>query len=320
VLFVRNLLQVLPSLAILAGIGFVWLMERLKDKPRVWRAIPVGLLLVLAAFNLYWLAFTTSTIQNRNSDDYAERARAAIEQQTGTTTYVTPAALQLLGGALPANASAQYSGTEDYVLYAYLGDAREEEEGHWPVNHPGLAPRVFGPLEINFDWHAHWPGVERLVLATPRLAWQDGAPLVDGAPPDAAQPVLSLSGVLTQDGEQFFVVSGSERSNILNSANPKVVLAVRELVDSQVTITGKPHSAARQGDWFLLSVNGQDLLSEAEAQLEYRSVRFLANLGETQKACIAAEMGTAMYEALADNMIPLIEYSDEDLQKIIACT
>jgi hypothetical protein len=43
-------------------------------------------------------------------------------------------------------------------------------------------------------------------------------------------------------------------------------------------------------------------------------------LGEAEKACIAAEMGTAIYEALADNMIPLIEYSDEDLQKVIACT
>jgi hypothetical protein len=216
----------------------------------------------------------------------------------------------------------QFTGDEDLVLFAYRGDTHDEEEGSWPINYPGSSPEIFGPREINFDWYAHWPGAERFVLADPQLAWQDGIRLrADMSPLNlSAAATQQISGLLLRDGDQFFVKIDDTRTiYLLNSANPKVIVALRPFVDSNISVTGLPYDESGNSQWYLLGVNGDAVLKIKELSIQLNFSRFFAQLSEQEKACLAEACGDAIYRALTDLTISLVDLSDEDLQKAISC-
>jgi len=321
VLFVRNLLIVLPSVAILAGLGFAFLMRTLEPYAIGWRLLPVGVLLLVFGLNLQWISYTAWTIQMRASDIFAGQALQEISDHPEQKVYITPAVFRLLGDReLPENATLDFVGDEDLVLFAYLGDVRDEEEGFWPVNFYGASPNVFGPMEINMDWYASWPGVERLVLARPQLAWQDGAPLGKNPGRESLVPTIEFRGVIYLDGEQLYVKDEKgKRIFFLNSANPRVILALKSLLDSQVTIIAKPYSLERDHSWFLLAVNGEEVIPEEQLEVEFHTIRFLSNMDEGQKSCIEDVVGKAEFKAMRENMLPLIDLSEDQLRSVADC-
>jgi 4-amino-4-deoxy-L-arabinose transferase-like glycosyltransferase len=321
-LFVRNLLIVFPSIAILAGFGFTWLLNRLSARPALRYAL-IAAVLAVAAYNIYWLNYTVQTIRTRHTDAFAAQAVAAITAQSDKLIYVTPVAHRLLGErSLPSNATLNYSDTIDLVLFAFRGDTRDEDEAGWPVNFPGASPRIFGPLELNFDWYAAWPGAERLVLSAPRIAWQDSAPLARVAPASPADlPAQEFTGELDIDGEQFFFqLENDQRLFLLNAASPPVVLALRDLIGQNITITGQPYSENRVNDWFVLAVQGKQIQAEAKLLLEYNSNRYLANRSDDELACISSVLEPATYQALLDSRMDLIDLTADDLTALIDCT
>jgi hypothetical protein len=323
VLIIRNLLLIFPNIAILSGFGFRHLVNSLRSSALVWRLAPVAALLVLLGVNAQWIAHTAWTMQMRNSPIFADQALAAIAQRGDQRVYITPAALVLLEDReLPPNAVVQFTGDEDLVLFAYRGDTHDEEEGSWPINYPGSSPEIFGPREINFDWYAHWPGAERFVLADPQLAWQDGIRLrADMSPLNlSAAATQQISGLLLRDGDQFFVKIDDTRTiYLLNSANPKVIVALRPFVDSNISVTGLPYDESGNSQWYLLGVNGDAVLEIKELSIQLNFSRFFAQLSEQEKACLAEAYGDAIYRALTDLTISLVDLSDEDLQKAISC-
>jgi hypothetical protein len=321
-LFVRNLLIVLPSLAIFAGFGFEWLYDRLSGRP-LWRYALAAVFVIVAAYNVYWLGYTANTIQERHTDAYVERALAAIAAETDKQIYVTPVALKLIGNReLPANTTTQYSNTVDLVLFAFRGDTRDEEEAGWPVNWPGIAPQTFGPMEMNFDWYANWPGAERLVLATPDLAWQDSAPFARFQPGQPAQlDPQKLSGTLEVDGEQFYFEREDEtRVFFLNSANPFVVAKLRPFLGQVIEISGRPHDQQRSLDWYIFSVNGDGILHANQLVDEYNTYRFLSNRELAQLDCLQSGLDSAVYQALLDGRYDLLDLTDEELQAAMTCS
>ncbi len=320
VLFVRNLIQLFPPIAVLAGFGFSWLGRRL-DKP-VWRAVLAGGLGILVATNIFWLSYTARTIQDRRSDRFATEALAAISAEEQQSVYVTPAARELLGNReLPANASTEFDPAVDLVLFAYRADTIDEREGSWPVNFVGAGPRIFGSHDINLDWYANWPGVERFVLAPVSIAWQDGATFA-AAEPEAyeLQTEQFASGTLVIDGEQFYVETDSARIFIMNSTNPRVILALRDVVDKEVSITGQPFSGNRLGDWFLTSLNGVELLKGDELKFEYNSSRFMLNLDDAQRSCIREVVGDDQFVDISDTVVDLHELTEPELLAVSECT
>jgi 4-amino-4-deoxy-L-arabinose transferase-like glycosyltransferase len=320
-LIVRNLLIVLPSIAILAGFGFTFLLRILKPYAIGWRLLPIGALLLVLGWNLQWISYTAWTIRMRNSDVFASQAIQAIREHPDEWVYVTPSALKLLGNEdLPANASSRFSGNEDLVLFAYLGDARDEDEGYWPINFYGASPMIFGPQDINMDWYTSWPGVERLVLSTPKLAWQDGSPLGKHPNRDSSSLIVEYRGILYLDGEQFYVNDEKgKRVYILNSANPKLLLSLRSLVEEEVTLKAVQYSAERDHDWFILSVNGNEIIPANQAVLEFHTIRFLSNLNGNQLDCVAETVGSAKFKSMTENMLPMIDLSDEELVSAADC-
>ncbi len=325
VLLVRNLLTILPNLAILSGFGFSWLLQRLRAYAPVWRYALVGSILLVLGLNAQWLSYTAWTIQIRDSTDvFAKEALSTIGRHPDQTVYITPVALRLLHGRdLPPNVLLQSSGKEDLILFAYRGDTRDENEGSWPVNFPDASPTIFGPQDMNMDWYANWPGVERLVLSTPALAWQDGARFDPSAAqqPISMMPIQEATGILSIDGEQFFIqVDETHRVYVLNSVNPKVIIALRPFLDAQITFTGIPHDVKRSGDWYLLSVSGKQVLASNQLIDEYNSTRFLSNLTEAQKSCLDQAVGSEQFQSLKDTVIDMIDLSDDQLKEIAVCT
>lgn len=320
VLFVRNLIQLFPVMAVLAGFGFSWLWQRLEAP--IWRAALAAGLGILVVANIVWLSYTVGTIQDRRSDRFASEALAAIAGAETQSVYVTPAAAALLGNReLPSNASSEFDPSVDLVLFAYRADTIDEHEGSWPVNFVGVSPHTFGSHDINLDWYANWPGVERMVLAPVNIGWQDGA-LLSVAQPSTnnLQDEQIASGTLVVDGEQFYIETDTSRIFIMNSANPRVILALRNLVEKEISITGRRVSAARPNDWFLTLLNGGPILAEHELQFEYNSSRFMLNLDDAQRACIREVVGLDQYTDILDTVVDLLQLTEPELLGISECT
>lgn len=320
VLFVRNLLQVLPSLAMLAGFGFRWIVGAFSKVSRGWQLAPMVALIILLGFNSYWITDALRTIQMRHSDIFIYQALDYIAGHPEQQIYVTPAAAAILNGhTLPPNLTIQKSGSETLVLFAYLADVFDKYEGSWPVNALGASPLIFGPKEINMDWYASWPGVERLVLASPQLAWEAGRRFDPEQRPAEILPAQHYSGLLTRSGQQLML----ERKDaptlfIMNSANPKILLELWPLLHQQVSVTAHPHSQSRIEDVYVLSINGKEILLREQLRDEYSFSRFSLHLTHEQKECLRLALGDANYRSLEDHWYSFMEYP-EQLQVAVAC-
>ena len=47
------------------------------------------------------------------------------------------------------------------AFYAYEG---MQNANDWPGNQPGLATRIFGPWEVNFNYYPRWAGEDRILV------------------------------------------------------------------------------------------------------------------------------------------------------------
>jgi hypothetical protein len=129
-----------------------------------------------------------------------------------------------------------------------------------------------------------------------------------------------LRRVLYLDGENLYVKDESgKRFFFLNSANPKVILALRPFLDSPVTITAKPYSLERNHSWFLMAVKGEEIIPESRFELEFHTTRLLSKLSEREKDCFEEAVGSAKFKAMTDNILPMIDLSDEELISAAAC-
>src|SRR5690606_4795880 len=130
-LFVRNLLQVLPVMALFAGFGLQHLAEAARQRlPRSWVLVPALLLLAVIGFNGQWIVTAAHSIQQRHSQAHLHDALAYLQAHPQQTVYITAAARSLLADyELPANLTNDKSDPATWVLFAYLADAFDEEEG-----------------------------------------------------------------------------------------------------------------------------------------------------------------------------------------------
>lgn len=170
VLFVRNLLVLLPFLAVLAARGAELVAGALR--PRALRtAFALGLAGALLA-NAAWQVRAAESIRERGSGrsvrELAAHLRAHPDRRYRLTLEVA-AAMAALGEALPANATTEPPGetgeagaTPDALVFFNTG---ADNEGAWESNRPGFAEAVFGPRDVNFDWYTYWPQRYVLVVA-----------------------------------------------------------------------------------------------------------------------------------------------------------
>ena len=161
VMIVRNLLVLLPFLAVLAAVGVDTLFDGLGRARGAWRAIGVwGLSAALTAEiagSLLWLSNAAESIQSQRTEPaQLAAAREYLNFHPDMAVYPTERVAAGLGWPLvPKSTGGQI---------VVLSFAREDgDTQRWPANIRGFSIATFGPREVNFDYYPDW-AVDRLVL------------------------------------------------------------------------------------------------------------------------------------------------------------
>ncbi|MBI3891733.1 MAG: glycosyltransferase family 39 protein [Candidatus Wallbacteria bacterium] len=180
VLIVRNLLVLLPFLAIFSARGAVAALEGLRDV-RV-RRVAAALLACALAGNAAWLATAAMSIRHRNSYPFERDLRTWLNERPGTRVFLSRRVRSALAGLrAPATnlpSSCPPAQADLAIFYSYEGI---DLKG-CPANRSDLTERTFGPMEVNFNRYPTWQGNDRIVVMKTAIAREIGVPLEKLAP------------------------------------------------------------------------------------------------------------------------------------------
>ena len=181
---VRNLLVIVPFMAVLAARGTIFTWERLKlgVAGRAVGSVHLNLVqlgfaaLMLTAFsiNAGWLVYTAQTIADRNTDRFVREAAAYISANGGQQFFLSPrvrAHLTTVGPIQLPNVTDDPTRADEVILYAHEGVRRWQD---WPANRFWLTTTWFGPYEVNFNVYPNWWGDDRIIVVPMARAKQIG--------------------------------------------------------------------------------------------------------------------------------------------------
>lgn len=161
VMFVRNLLFVMPFIAVLSARGAAWVLGFIRQRAlRVAAACGIA---ATIAVNVVWLFHAANTIRNRDTLPYAAKILSYMNSHTDSPTFLSTRAARLAGvgsaAEFPGNATADRTLAEQYLISTC--DAFDRKE--WPGNRPGRYDVVCGALDVNLDYYPTWGGSCRIV-------------------------------------------------------------------------------------------------------------------------------------------------------------
>lgn len=156
-MLIRNLLILVPFVAVYAGLGMGWLWRILQVR---WlRILLIGVAVIMMSVNAMWLVYAAQSITYRHTDAHVNDLRAWVSQHPDTTYYATTRVVDTLGDDVPNNITSDLS-MADEVL-AYLKEIQEVDP--MPSNIPRLFTRQFGSWEANVDYYT-WHGDDKIVV------------------------------------------------------------------------------------------------------------------------------------------------------------
>jgi hypothetical protein len=168
-MIVRNLLVVVPFVAILAALGAAAVYDKLPGgwARRGWAALLLGAVLVNAA----WLVHAAETIAHRQDDQYVSRFVEWLGEHPDKTVALSERVRRLVANRL----SPAWTHVMDDVEQADWFCVYHRElfpDIRWiPANDPFMAEACFGPLEVNMNYYPDWAGDDHLlVIRTSKLA------------------------------------------------------------------------------------------------------------------------------------------------------
>jgi 4-amino-4-deoxy-L-arabinose transferase-like glycosyltransferase len=183
---VRNLLVIVPFLAVLAARGTCFLWERLKLKGGKFynfelnlpRALFAALLSVAFAINFGWLIYAAETITERNTDRFIREAAAYISANGDRRIFLSPRVrthLTAIGSTRFENVTENSAEADRVLFYAHEGMSRYQD---WQANNYWFTETWFGPYEVNFNVYPNWWGDDRIVVMTTARANEIGVLVV----------------------------------------------------------------------------------------------------------------------------------------------
>lgn len=156
-MLIRNLLILVPFLAVYAGLGVDWLRGISNSK---WhRVFGMGGLIVMLSMNALWLIYTAQSITNRHTEAYINDLRIWTAQYPNVTYYATSRVLDVLDDDVPANVTTELAEADEVLVY--LSEIQEVEP--MPANIPRLFSWQFGSWEANVDYYT-WDGDDKILL------------------------------------------------------------------------------------------------------------------------------------------------------------
>ena len=176
VMIARNLLFVMPFLAVLAGRG----AAAAASLGRPAKHAVFAVLAILIAANYVTLYKFSTTVESRSTIDKTADVVAYLRANLSTPVYLSPAVRSALGKTdLPEvsnlrpriedGARVVYSTNEVWAAYRSGATMRA-------VNRPGLYTRVSGPVEVNWDYYPNCSGDVRIMAVSADVARMIGVP------------------------------------------------------------------------------------------------------------------------------------------------
>jgi 4-amino-4-deoxy-L-arabinose transferase-like glycosyltransferase len=176
----RNLLVVVPFLAILAARGAMFLWGKLKFKSKVLslgnfrftvlQSVFAAFIVTVFAVNAVWLVYAAETIADRRTDRFVRETAAYISTNGSHRFFLSPrvqARLTKIEKTPFANVTDDPSQADRVILYSSEGQRRWQD---WQANNFWLTETWFGPYEMNFNVYPNWWGDERIVVMTMKEA------------------------------------------------------------------------------------------------------------------------------------------------------
>jgi 4-amino-4-deoxy-L-arabinose transferase-like glycosyltransferase len=175
VMIVRNLLLLVPFIAVLAAIAVDWLAERLSRRlPR--DAFALGALLLLAS-NWPFLIRSTRSLGHTDPATWSQSVVVYVEAHPDRRFTVSPKVAELLAATPGASQAHLYpAGAADAYIFMF-GEHQEVFSSLTPefgyrtlANRRGNYVVVAGPDDIDLDYYPNWSGLSRVVAVDARIA------------------------------------------------------------------------------------------------------------------------------------------------------
>ena len=171
IMVVRNLLPVVPFLAVLAARGVGAL--RAWSPPPLRRGVTIFVSLLLAT-NAAWLIRTSQTVR-RPPAEYASALSDYFADRPDRSFGLSPrvwdaiSKLPLPPGPNVHRLEELEAPVDEVAFFRYEG----LDSLSWPGNRRQPEIRVFGPLEVNLDYYPNWSGRDRIVV----MPWSEASRL-----------------------------------------------------------------------------------------------------------------------------------------------
>jgi 4-amino-4-deoxy-L-arabinose transferase-like glycosyltransferase len=176
VMMARNLLMVMPFLAVLAARGIAFTATKIRQGAvRVALGATVGLLL---AANGVWLVVAAESIVNRTTIDHGREIAEYLDDHSDVTFYLSRGALGALrsGGEDRRNVTLSRDEADRFMVMT-------SDLGKWYGNRFGVFEFVSGSFEVNLDYYVSWRGDPKVFVVK-----RSAAEKMWFAPPDSTVP------------------------------------------------------------------------------------------------------------------------------------
>ena len=187
---VRNLLVIVPFIAILVARGTAFLWEYLKLKSRtgisigrckinLFQACFATVIITSLLVNAVWLLYAAETIVARKTDRFVRETAAYISTEKEKRFFLSPRVwvhLSRLESSQFPNVTDDPTQAEQVIFYASEGMKHWRD---WPANRPRLTKNWFGPYEVNFNMYPNWEGDDRIIVMSIAQAKEIGILVVE---------------------------------------------------------------------------------------------------------------------------------------------
>jgi len=168
-MIVRNLMVILPFVAVLIARGVASLHERVYRLP--FRIAVVLTVAAMLTVNLSWILYAANCVRHRRDiERFGTEMQKYVENHPKRHFLVSNRVFQVFEsrGHCPLNISRTDTSTFDEMIF-FASELQYPNLLAWPVNRPGRIKEVFGPWEKNYNYY-QWPSDDAIMVVTKERA------------------------------------------------------------------------------------------------------------------------------------------------------
>ena len=163
VMIVRNVLLLIPFLAILTARGITWLWHK-GGHYAVAKAVLLSVVLIALIWNAYWVLAAGRSIPQTTKAATTKALAAYLEEHPDQVFWLSEAVIGDVAQTVqtpPRNVTRQPAETQYAVFYT----SDVTDHGVWPANHRDYFRHWFGPFEVNLNYYPTWMEPHLVILS-----------------------------------------------------------------------------------------------------------------------------------------------------------